>query len=111
MRTGTATDADTDIEIEATVHDFEARKGEHENWLRYSPPAKTEQASVWVLFPESRPYKNYRLIRYATTDPSKFEKIESQYTIDHPYGSIIAWSIVNAEVGYVYECEWTWTTE
>ena len=97
----------TDIEIEAIIHNFEARKGERENWLRYSPPAKTEQASVWVLFPESRPYKDYRLIRYATADPSKPERIETQYTIDHPYGSIIAWSIVNAEVGYVYECEWT----
>ena len=103
VRTGSA----TDIEIEATIHDFEARKGKRENWLRYSPPATTEQASVWVLFPESRPYKDYRLIRYATTDPSKFQEIETQYTIDHPYGSIIAWSIVNAEVGYVYECEWT----
>ena len=101
----------TDIEIEATVHDFEARKGKQENWLRYSPPATTEQASVWVLFPESRPYKNYRLTRYATADPSKAEEIETQYKIDHPYGFIIAWSIVNAEVGYVYECEWTWTTE
>ena len=107
VRTGSA----TDIEIEATVHDFEARKGERENWLRYSPPATTEQASVWVLFPESRPYKDYRLIRYATTDPSKLQEIETQFTIDRPYGSIIAWSIVNAEVGYVYECEWTWTTE
>jgi len=103
VRAGSA----TDIEIEATIHDFEARKGKHENWLRYSPPSTTEQASVWVLFPESRPYKDYRLIRYATTDPSKFQEIETQYTIDHPYGSIIAWSIVNAEVGYVYECEWT----
>ena len=100
-----------DIEIEAIIRDFEARKGKQENWLRYSPPATTEQASVWVLFPESRPYKNYRLIRYATTDPSKLEEIETQYRIDHPFGSIIAWSIVNAQVGYVYECEWTWTTE
>jgi predicted acylesterase/phospholipase RssA len=97
--------SDIDIEIEATIHDFEARKGERENWLRYSPPATTQLASVWVLFPESRPYKNYRLIRYAKTDPSKFEEIKTQYTIDHPYGSIIAWSFVNAEVGYVYECE------
>jgi predicted acylesterase/phospholipase RssA len=101
----------TDIEIEAIIHDFEARKGKQENWLRYSPPAPTEQASVWVLFPESRPYKDYRLVRYAMADPSKLETIESQYKIDHPYGFIIAWSIVNAEVGYVYECEWTWTTE
>ncbi len=103
VRTGSP----TDIEIEATIHDFEARKGKRENWLRYSPPAATEQASVWVLFPESRPYKDYRLIRYAIADPSEHSEIETQYTIDHPYGSIIAWSIANAEPRYVYECEWT----
>ena len=103
VRAGTS----TDIEIEATVQDFQARKGERENWLRDAPPASTEQASVWVLFPESRPYKDYRLTRYATAGPSKPEEIETQFTIDRPYGTIIAWSIVNAEPGYVYECEWT----
>ena len=108
---GVRTGSTTDIEIEAMVHDFEARKGKSENWLRYSPPAATEQASVWVLFPESRPYKDYRLIRYATSDPTRREEIETQYKIDLPYGFIIAWSFVNAEVGYVYECEWTWATE
>jgi predicted acylesterase/phospholipase RssA len=108
---GVRAEIPTDIEIEAIIHDFEARKGKSENWLRYSPPAMTEQASVWVLFPESRPYKDYRLIRYATADPSKFQPIDTQYKIDHPYGTIIAWSFVNADVGYVYECEWTWTTE
>jgi predicted acylesterase/phospholipase RssA len=96
-----------DIEIEALIHNFEARKGEQENWLRYSPPAATEQASVWVLFPESRPYKDYRLVRYSAADPSASQEIETQYTIDHPHGSIIAWSIVNAEPGNIYECEWT----
>ncbi|WP_165246383.1 patatin-like phospholipase family protein [Paludisphaera soli] len=104
---GVRPETPVDVEIEAIVHDFEARKGKQENWLRYSPPARTEQASVWVLFPDSRPYKDYRLVRYAADDPSTAREIESQYTIDHPYGSIIAWSILNAEPGYVYECEWT----
>ena len=62
---------------------------------------------MWVLFPESRPYKDYRLVRYSAADPSTSQEIETQYTIDHPHGSIIAWSIVNAEPGNIYECEWT----
>jgi hypothetical protein len=62
---------------------------------------------VSVLFWETGPFKDYRLIRYAKSDASPFQEIESQYTIDHPFGSIIASSIVNAGAGYVYECERT----
>ncbi len=51
---------------------------------------RAEGCVVWVHFPESRPYKDYRLIRHAMTDPSKFQKIDTQFTIDRPYGSIIA---------------------
>lgn len=97
----------TDVEIEATVYDFEARKGVGENWLRYMPATPTGEASIWVLFPESQPYQEYSLVRYALSDPSTFQKVETRYTISHPRGSIIAWSMLNPQVGYVYECNWT----
>jgi predicted acylesterase/phospholipase RssA len=97
-----------DIEIEATVHDIMAKKGEGENWIRYRPTFATAEASVWMIFPVNRPYTHYSLIRYPENDPSSFQKVETSYTIDHPRGSIIAWSIINPEVGYFYECNWEW---
>jgi hypothetical protein len=27
--------------------------------------------------------------------------------IDHPYGSMIGWSVINPESNSVYECRWT----
>jgi hypothetical protein len=33
--------------------------------------------------------------------------MEARFTIDHPYGSLIGWSVINPEVDAVYECRWT----
>ena len=67
--------------------------------------------SVWMIFPVNRPYTHYSLIRYAESDPSSFQKVDTSYTIDHPRGSIIAWSIINPKLGYFYECQWEWGPE
>jgi hypothetical protein len=47
-------------------------------------------------------------VRYPVDDPSTFQKIDTSYTIDLPRGSIVAWSIINPEIGYFYECRWEW---
>ena len=41
-------------------------------------------------------------------DMSQTSKImNNRYAIDHPYGSLIGWSVVNPEEDRVYECRWT----
>jgi predicted acylesterase/phospholipase RssA len=97
-----------DIEIEATVHDVMAKKGEGENWVRYRAAVPTAEASMWMIFPVNRPYTHYSLIRYPEADPSLIQKFDTSYKIDHPRGSIIAWSIINPKLGYFYECQWEW---
>jgi hypothetical protein len=97
-----------DIEIQATIHDIMAKRRERENWIRYRAAIPTAEASVWMIFPVNRPYTHYSLIRYPEADSSSFQKVDTSYTIDHPRGSIIAWSIINPKVGYVYECQWEW---
>jgi predicted acylesterase/phospholipase RssA len=96
-----------DIEFEAILYDVEADRGKGETWVRYRPVAATAEVSIWLLFPEDQPYQDYSLIRYPIADPSTFQKLETLYTIDHPRGTIIAWSLINPEVGYIYRCDWT----
>jgi predicted acylesterase/phospholipase RssA len=98
----------TEVTIEAHVHEVAAMAGKGETWLRYRPQVKTKDALVWLLFPEDRPYQHYSLTRYPVANPGPSEPIETRYTINHPYGSIIAWMVINPEVGYSYECQWTW---
>ncbi len=69
--------------------------------------AKSDLVSTWMLFPADRPYRKYSLVRYPRDRSSSPEPMESRYAIDHPYGSLIGWSVVNPDVGMVYECRWT----
>ena len=63
--------------------------------------------SVWMLFPEDRPYRTYSLVRYLADKSERPQIMDPRNTIDHPYGSLIGWSVVNPQVDSVYECRWT----
>lgn len=67
----------------------------------------TDLISVWILFPEDRPYQNYELVRYPVSMNRAPIVMNSRYRVNHPYGSLIGWSVVNPEVDYIYECRWT----
>jgi predicted acylesterase/phospholipase RssA len=69
--------------------------------------AKVDLISTWMLFPADRPYRNYSLVKYPVDRSAPPEVMNSRYAIDHPYGSLIGWSVVNPEIGTVYECRWT----
>ncbi|MEA1950179.1 MAG: hypothetical protein U9N87_02255 [Planctomycetota bacterium] len=68
---------------------------------------KSDLISMWMLFPTDRPYRNYSLVRYPADRSSPPEVMNSRYMIDHPYGSLIGWSVVNPKLDTVYECRWT----
>ena len=68
---------------------------------------KTDLISVWMLFPEDRPYRSYDLVSYPADRSEAPNPMENRYQIDHPYGSFIGWSVVNPEEDYVYECRWS----
>ena len=103
-----------EVELEAFIHDIQAilaRRGERETWIKYEPEVRTDEASVWLLFPAGRKYEKYELITFPTkpTDPpAPPQPVDTQYTIDHPYGDIIAWVIVNPKAGNTYQCRWRW---
>lgn len=68
---------------------------------------ETDLLTVWMLFPENHPYRTYRLLRYPKGLPEAAEPMSSRYTIDHPYGQLIGWSLINPRPQTVYECRWT----
>lgn len=68
---------------------------------------ETDLLSVWMLFPEDRPYRTYSLVRYPADKSAPPQTMDPRNTIDHPYGSLIGWSVVRPKVGTVYECRWT----
>ena len=67
----------------------------------------TDLLTVWMLFPEDHPYHTYKLLRHPRDKPDAAEPLSSRYTIDHPYGTLIGWSVIKPDPGAVYECRWT----
>ena len=68
---------------------------------------KTNLISVWLLFPEDRPYRTYSLVSYPKDRSEPAMPMNVRYSIDHPYGFLIGWSVVNPEEDRVYECRWS----
>lgn len=68
---------------------------------------KTDLISVWLLFPAERPYRTYSLVSYPVDKSAAPRFMTKRYAIDHPYGFLIGWSVVNPEEDRVYECGWT----
>ena len=63
--------------------------------------------TVWILFPDDHPYRRYQLVTYPRGQDTAAEPLTSRYTIDHPYGRLIGWSVIMPKQGSVYECRWT----
>ncbi len=69
--------------------------------------AKTDLISVWLLFPADRPYRTYSLVSYPVDRSLAPRPMANRFAIDHPYGFLIGWSVVNPDPDRVYECRWT----
>ena len=69
--------------------------------------AKTDLISVWLLFPEDQPYRTYSLLSYPVDRSQQPVVMDNRYAIDHPFGLLIGWSVVNPKKDRVYECRWT----
>ena len=61
--------------------------------------APADLLTVWMLFPEDRPYRSYRLLRYPADNDAQPEPMTPRYSIDHPYGTLIGWSVINPRRG------------
>jgi hypothetical protein len=46
-------------------------------------------------------------VHFPASRNSPPELMQARFTIDHPYGSMIGWSVINPESNSVYQCRWT----
>jgi predicted acylesterase/phospholipase RssA len=97
------------LEIEALVARSAVRRkyAKGIGHYKFETELKTDLVSVWLLFPTDRPYRTYSLMRYPGDRSSPPEVMQSRFTIDHPYGTLIGWSVINPQRDMVYECRWS----
>jgi predicted acylesterase/phospholipase RssA len=68
--------------------------------------AKTAELTRWILLPEGRTYRSFRLIRYETGKPETAEavKIVSEYLAEDY--TILSYKLLSLKPGYTYELTW-----
>ena len=68
--------------------------------------AKTAELTRWILLPEGRAYRSFRVTRYETGKPETAEavRIVTEYLAEDK--SILAYKLLSLEPGYTYEVTW-----
>jgi hypothetical protein len=68
--------------------------------------AKTAELTRWILLPEKKPYKSFRVTRYKTGKPETVEAVRlvTEYLAENK--SILAYKLLSLEPDYTYEVTW-----
>jgi hypothetical protein len=74
--------------------------------LAFDVEVETIELTRWLLLPEAKQFREYRLIRYETGKPETAEEVPvvTRY-LSHDY-SILAFKLLALKPGYTYELTW-----
>ena len=74
--------------------------------LSFEIQFKTAEMIRWFLLPEGKKYRSFRIVRYPKDNPEKLEqvKVVSEYLAND--STILAYKLLSADVGYVYDLTW-----
>jgi hypothetical protein len=70
--------------------------------------ADTAEVTRWILMPEDKEYRKFRILRYKTEKPDMVEPVQivTEYLADD--FSILAYKLLSIEGGYTYELTWSY---
>jgi hypothetical protein len=63
--------------------------------------------SYWLLMPEDQRHRSFDLLRYPTGNASAREHVAPAYRMKAPNGRVLAFALLSADPGFIYECRWT----
>jgi hypothetical protein len=80
--------------------------GDGSTTLAFEVQAATAEMTRWLLLPEGKQYRSFRMIRYQTGNPEKAEavKVVTEYLADD--FTILAYKLLSVKAGYTYEVTW-----
>ena len=104
------TGEDFDIGFEIATPGVQGREDRTAR-LTFPIVAPTDVATMWVLLPPGRPYREVDLIAYDRDIPAIVNSVEPTYRFNMADGSLFGWMLVAPRDNFVYECRWTWRYE
>ncbi len=101
---------DFDVGFEVSETGVQGRE-QANNRLRFQIVAPTDVATMWVLLPRGRPYRDFELFEYDPNFPVVVDAIEPTYSFELADGSLFGWMLVGPKDETLYECRWNWRYE
>ena len=82
------------------------QRGDNRTAMTFSILADTAELTTWILMPEGKEYRSFRIIRYEIGKPEKVEpvKVVTEYLADD--FTILAFKLLSLKAGYMYELSW-----
>jgi hypothetical protein len=82
------------------------REGNGAVTLGFEVEVETVELTRWLLLPEGRQFREYRLIRYETGKPESAEEVKVVTRYLAQDNSILAFKLLALKPGYTYELTW-----
>jgi predicted acylesterase/phospholipase RssA len=97
-----------DLLIDFLFSKQELQAGETSATLDLNIQAETAEFTVWLLMPEGKEYRSFRVTRYKAGNPGTIEVVQlvSEYLADD--FTILAFKLLSVKAGYTYEIAWSY---
>jgi predicted acylesterase/phospholipase RssA len=82
------------------------QQGEGSTTVAFRMQVDTAEVTRWLLMPEGKEYRTYRILRYETAKPEKVEavKVVTEYLAND--FTILAYKLLSVKAGYTYDVTW-----
>ena len=82
------------------------QRGEHGTRMTFPVLADTAELTTWILMPEGKEYRGFRIVRYETGKPEKVEavKVVTEYLAEDY--TILAFKLLSLKHGHTYDVGW-----
>ena len=82
------------------------QEGNRSTTIAFSMQVDTAEVTRWILMPQGKEYRSFRILRYETGKPEKVEpvKVVTEYLADD--FTILAYKLMSVKAGYTYELTW-----
>jgi hypothetical protein len=82
------------------------QRGENASALAFNIYAETAELTMWVLMPEGREYRGFRVLRHKRGEPKTAERVQLVTEYLATNYTIIAFKLLSLKPGYTYEVSW-----
>jgi hypothetical protein len=98
----------SEFDLRTTYTYWNSLQTEQELWFGIMGYERSFKASLLLLFPDSKPYRDYNLMVAKTIKDKPVNYSGPKILLEGPTNDWVYWEVPNPEAGHVYRFHWKW---